>query len=322
MIRSFLWTGDGDLRQDLDAAALKAALEARKGLLWMDFEDPTEQEVALLGPELFNFHPLAIEDCIHAQSRPKVDDYEDYLYLVFHSWNKREEGVLLEEVDFFLGKHYVVTHHVEKRRSIGEVMERGARDPKLAMAHGADLLLHQIIDRMVDRYTVVVDDVDERVDLLEDEVLEQPTPDTLKRILGIKRDLQELFRTVRHQRDVMNSLAREGHAVVSKKGRTFFRDIYDHVVRIHDTVEGLRDEVGGARDAYISIMSNRMNEVMKGLSLVATIILPLTFVTGIYGMNFQYMPLLAHPQGFAITCGVMLVLGIAMYFAFRRKGWV
>jgi len=297
-------------------------MESRKGLLWVDFEDPSEKEVALLGADLFNFHPLAIEDCIHAQSRPKVDDYEDYLYLVFHAWNNHEEGIRLEEVDFFLGKHFVVSYHVEERRSINEVIERVQKDPKLILSHGADLLLHQIIDRMVDRYTVVVDDVDERVDLLEDEVLEEPSSDTLKRILGIKKDLQELFRTVRHQRDVMNSLAREGHAVVSKKGRTFFRDIYDHVVRIHDTVEGLRDEVAGARDAYLSIMSNRMNEVMKGLSLVATIILPLSFITGVYGMNFKYIPLLEHPHGFLFTCGIMLGLGILMYFVFRRKGWV
>lgn len=321
MIRSFHLAPDGSLRQDLDPAAMREALEARKGLLWVDFEDPAEGEVALL-TDLFAFHPLAIEDCLHAQSRPKVDDYEDYLFLVFHSWNRSEEGVRLEEVDFFLGKNYVVSYHVEPRRSIADVMERLPRDPKLFMGGGADLLLHQVIDRMVDRYAVVVDSIDERVDTLEDDILENPRGETLKSILGLKRDLQELFRTVRHQRDVVNSLAREGHQVISKKGRTFFRDVYDHVVRVHDTVEGLRDQVGGARDAYLSIVSNRMNEVMKGLSLVATIILPLTFVTGVYGMNFETMPFLKEPNGFYVTCGIMAALGIGMYFAFRRRGWV
>ncbi|MCK6479310.1 MAG: magnesium/cobalt transporter CorA [Planctomycetaceae bacterium] len=321
MIRSFLWTGS-EVRRDLPLPALKEALESRRGLLWVDFEDPLPEEVALLGPDLFGFHPLSIENCIQAQSRPKLDDYEDYLYLVFHSWNRNEEGIRLEEVDFFLGKNFLVSYHVETRPSIAQVMAVLPADPRLVMGHGADLLLHQVIDRMVDRYTVVVDALDERVDLLEDEVLEHPSEGTLKSILSLKRDLQDLFRTVRHQRDVLNSLAREGHGVISKRGRTFFRDVYDNVVRMHDTVEGLRDEVAGARDAYISMVSNRMNEVMKGLSTVATIILPLTFVTGVYGMNFPEMPLLRHPAGFWVTCGIMLAVCTAMFLAFRRKGWV
>ncbi len=321
MIRSFLWTGS-EVRRDLPLPALKEALESRRGLLWVDFEDPLPEEVALLGPDLFGFHPLSIENCIQAQSRPKLDDYEDYLYLVFHSWNRNEEGIRLEEVDFFLGKNFLVSYHVETRPSIAQVMAVLPADPRLVMGHGADLLLHQVIDRMVDRYTVVVDALDERVDLLEDEVLEHPSEGTLKSILSLKRDLQDLFRTVRHQRDVLNSLAREGHGVISKRGRTFFRDVYDNVVRMHDTVEGLRDEVAGARDAYISMVSNRMNEVMKGLSTVATIILPLTFVTGVYGMNFPEMPLLHHPAGFWVTCGIMLAVCTAMFLAFRRKGWV
>lgn len=321
MIRSFLWTGS-EVRRDLPLPALKEALESRRGLLWVDFEDPLPEEVALLGPDLFGFHPLSIENCIQAQSRPKLDDYEDYLYLVFHSWNHNEEGIRLEEVDFFLGKNFLVSYHVETRPSIAQVMAVLPADPRLVMGHGADLLLHQVIDRMVDRYTVVVDALDERVDLLEDEVLEHPSEGTLKSILSLKRDLQDLFRTVRHQRDVLNSLAREGHGVISKRGRTFFRDVYDNVVRMHDTVEGLRDEVAGARDAYISMVSNRMNEVMKGLSTVATIILPLTFVTGVYGMNFPEMPLLRHPAGFWVTCGIMLAVCTAMFLAFRRKGWV
>jgi len=322
VIRSFLWTGNGNVRRDLAPDEIRSALEAKKGVLWVDMEDPSPEEAALLGADLFNFHPLAIEDCLHAQSRPKVDDHEDYLFLVFHSWNRDDDGIRLEELDVFLGRNYVVTYHVEPRRSVAAVMEKVEKDPRGTLGAGADMLFHQIVDRMVDRYELVVDDIDGRVDRVEDEILENPTEETLRRILELKKDLQDLFRTIRHQRDVVNSLAREGHPNITKKSRQFFRDIYDHVVRVHDTVEGLRDAIGGARDAYLSMVSNRMNEVMKGLSTVATVILPLTFVTGVYGMNFTYMPLLDHPGGFLITCGLMVGLGVAMFLVFRRKGWI
>ena len=322
MIRSFHYAGDGVCRRDLPLPDLREAMKSGKGLLWVDLEAPTDDEVKVLGPDLFDFHPLAIEDCIHAQSRPKVDDYEEYLYLVFHAWRREEREVRLEEVDFFLGGNYLVSHHAEPRSSVTGVIELVARDPRLVLGAGADMLLHNIIDRMVDRYTVVVDDIDQRVDGIETAVLEHPTDAALREILVLKRDLQELFRTIRHQRDVVNSLAREGHPVISKKGRQFFRDAYDHVVRIHDTVEGLRDEVAGARDAYLAVVSNRMNAVMKNLSLIATVILPLTLLTGIYGMNINHMPFQDDPHGFAILCGLMAVVGTVTYFAFRRRGWV
>lgn len=322
MLRSFFLAADGTLLQDLGFAAMKQALESKKGVLWVDLEAPTPEEVGVLGPAVFDFHPLAIEDCLHAQSRPKVDDYDEYIYLVFHAWKKDGERVCTEEVDFFLGKNYIVSHHMEPRASRSLLAERCVKDPKLVLGHGADMLLHQILDLMVDKYTIVVDSLDERVDALELEILESSTEATLKKILDLKKDLQELFRMIRHQRDVMSSLCREGHPNLTKKARTFLRDVYDHVVRVHDTVEGLRDEVAGARDAYLAIVSNRVNSVMKGLSLVATIILPLTFVTGIYGMNFHRMPLIDDPHGFWVTCSLMVALGAAMYAWFRAKGWV
>jgi magnesium transporter len=329
MLRTYFLAADGTLLKNLDRMSLRQALESRKGVLWVDLEDPLPEEVEILGPAVFDFHPLAIEDCLQSQSRPKIDDYDDYLYLVFHAWKKEptseEEGgpgrVRLEEVDFFLGKNYVVSYHVEPRASRSALADKVEKDARLVLGHGSDMLLHQILDLMVDKYTVVVDTVDDRVDDLELEILESPTDETLKKILVLKKDLQELFRTIRHQRDVMSSLCREGHPMISKKARTFFRDVYDHVVRVHDTVEGLRDEVAGARDAYLSMISVRMNSVMKGLSLVATIILPLTFVTGIYGMNFAHMPLLEHPAGFWLTCGMMTGLGGLMYAWFRKQGW-
>ena len=322
MLRTYFLAADGTLLKGLDRMSLRQALESKKGVLWVDLEDPLPEEVEILGPAVFDFHPLAIEDCLHSQSRPKIDDYDDYILLVFHAWKKTEEGVRLEEVDFFLGKNYVVSYHVEPRYSRSALADRIDKDPKLVLGHGADMLLHQIFDLMVDKYTVVVDALDERVDALETEILENATDETLKKILDLKKDLQDLFRMIRHQRDVMSSLSREGHPMITKKARTFFRDIYDNVVRVHDTVEGLRDEVGGARDAYLSMMSNRVNSVMKGLSLVATIILPLTFVTGIYGMNFHDMPLLHDPMGFWVTCAAMAALAAGMFYWFRKKNWV
>jgi magnesium transporter len=322
VIRSYFLGADGVLQKDLSPEALKQGLENKKAVLWVDLEAPTKEETAILGPQVFDFHPLAIEDCLHATSRPKVDDYDDYLYMVFHAWKRDGDRVCTGEVDFFLGKNFVVSHHMEPRATRSALADKVEKDPRLVLGHGADMLLHQILDLMVDKYTIVVDSLDERVDELEMEILENATDDTLRKILHLKKDLQELFRMIRHQRDVMSSLCREGHPNLSKKARTFLRDVYDHVVRVHDTVEGLRDEVAGARDAYLAIVSNRVNAVMKGLSLVATLILPLTFVTGIYGMNFTHMPLVHEASGFWITCGTMALLGAAMFAWFRAKKWV
>lgn len=323
VIRSYHFRSDGSLHCALPLEELRRIVREKDGVLWVDFEDPTAEEEGLLGPTLFGFHPLAIEDCVTAQSRPKIDDFEDYLFLVFHAWKQDDEGINLEEIDFFLSSHVLVSYHQEKRLSVDETEERVRREPRIAMGAGADMLLHQIIDRMVDRYTIVVDDIDERVEALEDHILARNQGgDTLHEVLDLRRDLQALFRTIRHQRDVVNSLAREGHRVISKKTRQFFRDVYDHVVRVHDTVEGLREQVSSARDAYLALSSNRMNEVMKGLSIVATVMLPLTFITGLYGMNFRWMPLLENELGFFITCGAMLAVTAGLLLTFRRKGWL
>ncbi len=322
MIRSYFHAGDGPLRRDLPLPEMREVQKAGKGVLWVDLEAPTPEEAKLLGADLFAFHPLAVEDCLHASSRPKVDDYEDYLYLVFHAWRKEGEEVRLEEVDFFLGKHYLVTHHGEPRSSVASVAEIVVRDPALAMGSGPDMLLHAVVDRMVDRYTVVMDSLDERVDGLETAILENPSSAALREILAVKRDLQELFRAIRHQRDVVNSLAREGHPTITRKGRQYLRDVYDHVVRVHVTVEGLRDEVAGARDAYLSVVSNRMNEVMKALTIVSTLALPVVLVTGVFGMNFDAIPLVHTAGGFWVSTALMGALGAGMYAWFRAKRWI
>jgi len=323
VIRSFYLTADGVVVRDLDRAALKAAVDSRKGALWVDMDDPTAEELEVLGPAVFNLHALTIEDCIHAQQHPKVEDFQDYLYIVFLAWNRAPEGVRLEELDTVLGKNYLVTYHVEPRNGVKAQLDRMDKDPHLVLGHGPDWLLYEIIDRMVDNYNVVVDDVDGRVDRLEADILSKRLgTDTLREILILKRDLQRLFRTIRHQRDVAGTLARDTHTNISKRARDFFRNIHDHVIRVHDVVEGLRDEIGAVRDAYLSMVSNRLNEVVKGLTIVSTLILPMSFITGIYGMNFEWMPFLKTGYGFWVSAGVMAVTGIGMLLWFRRRGWI
>jgi magnesium transporter len=322
VIHSYYLAPEGTLQKDPDRAAMKRIVQERKGVLWVDIEAPTPEEASILGPEVFDFHPLAVEDCLHAQSRPKLDDYDEYLYLVFHAWKRDGDRTCTEEVDFFLGKNYVVSHHMEPRTSRSVLAGKCEVDARLVLGHGADMLLHQILDLMVDKYKLVVDSLDERVDALEFEILESASEATLKKILVLKRDLQELFRMIRHQRDVMSSLCREGHPNLSKKARTFMRDVYDHVVRVHDTVEGLRDEVAGARDAYLAIVSNRVNAVMKALTIVSTLALPVLLVSGVFGMNFSAMPLIHEPWAFWFSCVAMILVGAVMFIWFRAKRWV
>jgi magnesium transporter len=299
---------------------LSALLEDKRSLIWVDLEAATEQESTLLS-RYFNFHPLAIEDCISETLLPKVDDFGDYLFLVLHGARVSEKGLSTMEINFFLGPTYLVTYHDEPSRSINNAKDRCHKN-SLSITRGVDFLLHEILDGMVDNYFPVLDHLDEAVDQVEEEVFKRPEQGTLNKIFNLKKEVMHLRRVTGPQREILNRLSRDPFPVISPKAAIYFRDVYDHLARISDLSESYRDLVSGALEAYLSVISNRLNEIMKVLTIFTATLMPLTVITGIYGMNFQNMPELQSRYGYYGILGIMALIAAAMLLYFRKKKWL
>lgn len=290
--------------------------------IWLDFEDPTEDEQKLLS-EVFHFHPLAIEDCIAVMHHPKLDLYEGYIYLVLHgiNFNLAHERFATHELDVFLGPTFLVTYHKRRMRSIAAARE-DCRKTGLTMARGLDFLVHTILDRMVDNYFPVLQMMEKRIEAIEAQVVERPSPEILKQIFKLKRELLWLKRVSFPQRDVILRLYRDDSQLVSPQAQLYFRDIYDHLYRMTEIADSYRDMTMGVLDAYLTSVSNRMNEIMKVLTIFASIMLPLTLIAGIYGMNFENMPELKWHNGYYYVLAGMGVLALVMLIYFKKKKWM
>jgi magnesium transporter len=328
MIRTLFFTPGKPVRTNIPPSEFPRLLRDRKGLLWVDFMgEPIEQAEPILSQ--FGFHPLAIDDALQETHTPKIDDWGDYLYMVFNILNyKLEDGVFkseIDELDVFLGRNYIITHHDQLLTAVEDTWKTCQRDAR-HLQGGADHLLYRIIDSTVMGYMPLVEQIDQQIDIIEDQVFDRPHPSTLEQLFALKRLLLTMRRILLPQREVLNKLARDEYRVIDPKDRVFFRDIYDHLVRLHDLNESLRDLVSGALDTYLSAVNNRMNEVMKTLTIITTLFMPITFVTGFFGMNF-FEPVAnfmgwTSQQTFSITLGIMLIVPIFMYFWMHRRTWV
>jgi len=324
MIKSaFYLATDGEFLEQLDTQQIKNSLATGEGLLWVDMEDVTNEDAELLS-NVFGFHPLAVEDCVSKNIHPpKIDDFEDYLFVVVHGINYQIESEVVEttELAFFMGKNYVVTSHDVPMRSVSSMLDRVRKDDRL-MRRGADFLAHDLIDTLVDNIMPTIEEMDEKNDNLEVEALHEPKRETLMSIMQLKRSILALTRVILPQREIVNRLSRGEYALISERAQIYYRNIYDHLVRIEMLTLGLRDMTESVLSTYLSAVSNRMNEVMKVLTLIATIFIPLTFIAGIYGMNFANMPELEWKYGYFIILIVMAVIGISLAVYFRRRRWL
>jgi magnesium transporter len=328
MIRSLYFVPGNPIRKDIPAHEFPHLTQNRQGLLWVDFvSEPSETCLPIL--QGFGFHPLAIDDALLETHVPRLDDWADYLYIVLNYMNVTQDGdgwnSHVDELDIFLGPNYIVTHHDHPIKAIEETWNSCDRDPR-TLQEGADHLLYKIADYLVAEYMPVVEKIDEAIDQIEDQVFDRPSPRTLEKLFGLKRVLLAMRRIVLPQREVMNKLARDDYQVIDRKDRIFFRDIYDHLVRLHDINESLRDLVGGVLDTYLSVINNRMNEIMKTLTTITVLFMPITFVTGYFGMNF-FEPLgglkswTTNPV-FYLTLVIIFITPIGMYIWMRRRTWI
>ncbi|HMG54339.1 MAG TPA: magnesium/cobalt transporter CorA [Kofleriaceae bacterium] len=315
---------DGDkLRTTTDPAEIRAAL-ADDLRIWIDLERQTPEATALLA-DVLKLHPLTIEDIWADRSRPKIDDFDDYLYVIVHGIGAAKHDKLQSvEIDVVIGPNWLVTHDPAGLVSddVGTELDHSAR----VMAKGIAWLAHALLDRAVDQYMPVIDQLDAEIEQLENEVLDRAgTPSgrgVLARILSFKRRLQELRRMSIHQREILLRLSRGEMDEIPTEALPFYRDVYDHFLRINDIAEGYRDLVTSALDAYLSVQSNRMNEIMKALTLMSTVMMPLTFIVGLYGMNFKHMPELDWVWGYPAVIGTMAVVVSGILLWFRHRGWI
>jgi magnesium transporter len=328
MIRSLFFSSKGSLQTGLDEREFSTALGDPEGVLWVDFEaTPPESDEPLLR-QVFGFHPLAIDDALQESHVPKVDDWGDYLYIVLHSvtFDKIDGGQLdTLELDVFLGENYMVTHHDQPLPAIDRVWDLSQRDDR-HVRNGPDYLLYRLVDEVVASYMPVVEKIDEAIDLAEDQIFDRPTPYTLERIFTLKRAALHLRRIIGPQREVLNKLARDDYKVIDLEARVYFRDVYDHLVRLHDISESIRDLVGGALDTYLSVINNRMNEIMKTLTMITTLFMPISFIASFFGMNFFQpaapLTMWTGMPAFALTMISLMVTPFVMYLWARRRGWM
>ncbi|MDO9020009.1 MAG: magnesium/cobalt transporter CorA [Deltaproteobacteria bacterium] len=310
------------VRQTSDLGEVRELLE-REETFWIDTSSIDAPLHALL-TDVLKLHPLAVEDILLDRPGPKVEDYGEYLYVVIHGvvcTGTDVERAGTVELDLVLSQRWLLTHHRGQLRAPAEVAEEFSRNTKV-MERGPAFIAHAVIDRMVDLYLPLTEAFDEQVDALETDVVERTSTDIVPRIFRLKRALQRVRRTAAHQREVLQRLSRGEFEQIPERALPFFRDIHDHFVRVVDLAEGNRELLSAALDAYLSQTSNRMNEVMKTLALVSTIMLPLTFIAGVYGMNFDHMPELHWRYGYAFALGLMAVVGSGMALWFRHKKWL
>lgn len=291
--------------------------------VWVDIAAPSIPELLILS-ETFSFHPLSVEDARAELHYPKIEAYDGYLYAILHGIDFQATGEVFatHDVDFFIGPTYLVTVHNGQSRSIKEMQENAARNPKV-LGEGPVSLFHRIVDMMVDHYRPEVQKLEDRIDDLEAEVLDRPSPELMRSILAEKRRVAGLRRIVTPQRDVIARLARREFVDISTDMSFRFRDVYDHLQRLADDASMFQDRITGILDAYLTNVSNKMNEVMKVLTLVATVFMPLTLVSGIYGMNV-HLPEFPGGDGvqFWWLAGIMIGVVALMLVLFRRNRWL
>jgi magnesium transporter len=320
--RSFVRDADGTFRRDLPPRELAAAVGAGVGTMWVDIDTTNPHQFALL-EKIFGFHPLAIEDTLNPSTRVKLEEYDGCLFMVIRGVKFAEatdDPYDLEtfNLNFFLGKNYLVTVHTETSPSLDAMAERVLRTPD-ALARGPALLMHAIMDMAVDAYFPILDQIDEFADGLEERVFVDFDESALRDIFSVKRVVLSLRRHLSPQREVFNILTNRPSALLSHETQLYFRDVYDHVLRINDALETYRELMSSTMDSYLTQVSNRLGKVTKGLSVVATVSIPFVVVSGMWGMNFVRLPFAASPAGFWWMLVIQLAIGAGLLILLRWR---
>ncbi len=315
-------TNTREFTENCLAADISELREEDGNVVWADVSDPTDQDFGELVEE-FGFHHLSIEDCQHAHQRPKVEEYPGYYFIVLYEAELvgPTDRLELRELNIFLGKNYLVTVHSRPIRAI-ETAGRLWHEWMDRADQGAGLLSYLLIDGIVDDYLPLLDIISERMDDLEDSIFGEFRSEAIQEIFSIKKKLLYLRRSITPLRDVFNMLLRREQPIFSRDTHVYFQDVFDHLIRVADTIDTLRDMLSSTMDAYLSVTGNRMNQVMKRLTSISTILMSVTLVAGIYGMNFVFMPELRWRYGYVFALLSMMVVGGALYVYLKKVKWI
>jgi magnesium transporter len=309
--------------EELETIAECLPVKDRPAVRWINVDGLHQAEILETIGDCFGIHPLVLEDILNTGQRPKVEDFGDYIYIVLKMLYSEDNGEIAEEqLSLVLGPTFVISFQEREGDVFDPVRERIRNGRGRIRKMGSDYLAYALIDSVVDNYFIVLEKLGEEIEFLEEELVTNPTTETLQVIHNLKRELVFLRRSVWPLRESISGLERGASALIQESTGVFLRDVYDHTIQVIDTVEIFRDIVSGMLDIYLSSVSNRMNEVMKVLTIIATIFIPLTLIVGIYGMNFQYMPELQWRWGYPMVWLVMLAIVALMAVYFRRKGWL
>ncbi|MCD9020870.1 magnesium/cobalt transporter CorA [Cohnella silvisoli] len=315
MLRIMAMTENQELLEEIP---LHNLMDSNIKWFWVDFDCPTEAEIELLD-SYFHFHPLAIEDCMHFLQRPKVDHYEDTHFFVVHGL--QPETLKAEEIDFFIGPRGIVTFHLSPSPEIEEAWRR-LHDPLIRKGKDHNYIAYLIMDKLVDNYFPTLYLIEDQLNELEAQGENKTDIQKLtEQVYDIRSDLLRLRRTVFPMRDLLYRIINSDKVHGINEQKAYFTDIYDHLLKLTEMIESNREMTADLRDSYDSLRSNRMSSIMKTLTVITTIFMPLTFIAGVYGMNFVNMPELQWHSGYFVVIGVMSVLGVGMYIWFKRKGW-
>jgi magnesium transporter len=314
-------TSKGAFYTGANAKEAELALRNVDETVWLDLAHPNEADIAVLRDD-FRFHPLAIEDATRSHQRPKVDSYDKYYFVVFYCIGIEDNGrVSTSPLYLFIGHNYLVTVHDEPITQIEETVRRW-RAPESPLGETVGALIYALLDALVDDYFPVMDQVAERVEDLEQNIFAEFDEGALQQIFQLKKDLLNVRRVVGPERDVLNVMLRRDIPVFSQADVTYLQDVYDHIVRITDTLDTYRDLLSSALDSFLSVQSNRLNQVVKVLTVTSIVLMSVTLVAGIYGMNFEYIPELHWRYGYLWAIGLMIAISGGLVLLFRRIRWL
>jgi magnesium transporter len=323
-IESFNYNQNNYQEKELENVEEAFAFKISSPISWINLNGLRHvAEIEKIGNH-FNIHPLVLEDIVNTAQRPKIDEYEDYLFIVLKMlYYDDNENIVSEQISFILGKCYVITFQESEGDVFDTVRERIRHGKGRIRTMDADYLLYALLDAIIDHYFIIIETLGNKIEDLETDVFNGVQDDNIpKQIQDLKREILRVRRAINPLREVISRIERHESALISEKTRTFFRDIYDHIIQVSENIDIYREMVWSLMDMYMTTISNKMNEVMKVLTIMASIFIPLTFIAGIYGMNFDYIPELKYKYSYFILWGIFILIVLGMVVYFKRKKWL
>jgi magnesium transporter len=313
---------DGQFVSKVNPRDISEIIKNKQSFVWLDLQDPQDREVRLLRDE-FGFHPLSIEDATRHHERPKLEAFSDYYFIVFYCMEYNEElgQLTTQAMNLFIGANYLVSVHNGTIAAISDTIQRWQKNEE-QFGRDPGVLLYQLLDAIVDDYFPVIDKLAERVEDIETQIFERFREEALQEVFALKRDLLAARRIVAPQRDVLNVLIRREVPIFDRSTILYLQDVYDHIVRITDSIDTYRDLLSSALDAFLSIQSNQLNQVLKVLTITSIVLMSDALIAGIYGMNFDFMPELRWRFGYAWALGLMLFVSVGLVLFFKRRKWL